>query len=208
MTLYQHLLNFRRPASEEALTAAFAGLAPHFIYGGYLQVGELYRIYIRTVEFYFHDERDIEGAVKDPIVYHRNGRIEGMNPPYFPLMCLHAHQSGMDITFENEGQQYRASALIREYSVFDMKAGGFLKLKQGKERDDRSTFLYDYVNGFSLSGCLSVKWVDDPHSPQNELLQGCRRNVFVYREGVKSRERDTRKWSFRLNDKDVWLPTI
>ena len=41
-------------------------------------------------------------------------------------MALHAHNSGIDITFENEKMKYRASALIREYEVFDIKSHNFL----------------------------------------------------------------------------------
>lgn len=206
MTLFEHLSLFKRPTSEKDLTKAFQELAPHFIYGGYIAVDDAYQIYIRTVEFYFHDESDAKNAIKDPIVYHRNNRIKGLNPPYFPLMSLHTHQSGIDITFENEEQQYRASALIREFSVFDRKTHQFLKFN-GKERDDRSTFLYDFLNGFSLHEVSTIVWVDNPHTPQRELKSGTRKNVFVYKEGIKTKEHDKRMWCFKLNE-DIWLPTI
>lgn len=55
MTLFEHLSNFKRHSSEEKLTAAFEKLAPHFIYGGYIKVNDAYRVYIRTIEFYYHD---------------------------------------------------------------------------------------------------------------------------------------------------------
>lgn len=72
MTLFEHLSNFKRHSSEEKLTAAFEKLAPHFIYGGYIKVNDAYRVYIRTIEFYYHDESDKPDAIKDPIMYHRN----------------------------------------------------------------------------------------------------------------------------------------
>lgn len=60
--------------------------------------------YIRTVEFYFHSEKP--NGIHDPIVYHRNIRdLEGNlmeKVPYFPIMSLHAHSSGYDITFESK----------------------------------------------------------------------------------------------------------
>ena len=51
MTLFEKLSEFKPCSSEEELTAAFAQLAPHFIYGGYIKVNDAYRVYIRTVEF-------------------------------------------------------------------------------------------------------------------------------------------------------------
>ena len=58
--------------SDSELNAVFGKLAPAFLYGGYIQVRNDYKIYIRTVEFYFHSEK--ENGVHDPIVYHRNKR--------------------------------------------------------------------------------------------------------------------------------------
>ena len=71
MTLFESLSNFERPGSEAELAACFKELALHFIYGGYINVNNRYRIYIRTVEFYFHDERNSPDAIKDPIVRKR-----------------------------------------------------------------------------------------------------------------------------------------
>ena len=106
----------------------FESLAGHMLYGGYINVRDEYRIYIRTVEFYFHSEQE---GIHDPIVYHRNGRgLEEV--PYFPLMTLNAHNSGFDITFESEKSQYRASALIRSYEVIN-KNGQYLKWIINKE---------------------------------------------------------------------------
>lgn len=204
MKLYDYLSLFKRPISEEELTTNFAQLAPHFIYGGYINVNDTYKIYIRTVEFYFHDEHDTADAIKDPIVYHRNPSQCQYDIPYFPLMSLNAHISGIDITFENEEQRYRASALIREFSVFDIKANRFLPLKKDG-RDDRSTFLYEYLNGFTLNGSASIKWIDAEHTPTKPLIQSTRRGVFEYRDGEKTKEHDKRQWSFKLNE-DIWLP--
>ena len=63
------------------------------------------------------------------------------NPPYFPIMSLHAHMSGFDITFESEEGKYRASALIRKYSVYKNVYTG----KKWKEEKG----LYDYEWSFS-----------------------------------------------------------
>lgn len=202
MTLYEHLSNFKRHSSEEELTAAFAKLAPHFIYGGYIKVNDAYRVYIRTVEFYYHDESNKPYAIKDPIMYHRNSN-NNVNVPYFPIMTLNAHISGYDITFENREQEYRASALIREYSIYDCRLNDFLLLKN-KTRDDRSTYLYDYLNGFSLNGNPSIVWVDDEHYPQKQLIQSRRLRTDIVKDGKKTE--DTRQWRFKLNE-DIWLLT-
>lgn len=207
MTLYEHLSKFERYSSEEELTNAFLELAPHFIYGGYIKVSDIYRIYIRTVEFYYHDESEKSDAIKDPIMYHRNGNYEGtIILPYFPLMSLNAHESGYDITFENEEQCYRASALIREYSIYDCRFKNFILLKNGKIRDDRVTYLYEYLNGFSLNGKSNILWIDDEYEQKKPLLQGSRIRTVVIKDGKKTLEPDTRQWRFKLNE-DIWLPT-
>ena len=136
MTLVKFLSNFNGSSSEAELQKMFKNLAPVFLYGGYIQVRNEYRIYIRTVEFYFHSEK--HDGVHDPIVYHRDGR-DLERAPYFPPMTLHAHKSGYDITFESESGRYRASALIRSYEVktrdgkylkWDTKKGMFIETEK------------------------------------------------------------------------------
>lgn len=100
-------------------------------------------------------------------------------------MTLHSHWSGFDITFEKESGHYRASALIRQYVVLDLKKKQFVELKTsgksvialkkneeyppvGKVEfqndpviDKRSTYLQYFLNGFSLDGANSkVEWCD------------------------------------------------
>ena len=163
----------------------FETLTKKLIYGGYIRVRNEYAIFITTVEFYYHEE---DGMIKDPIVYHRNAMFEvqekNQEPrmievPYFPIMTFNAHQSGIDITFENEELKYRASALIREYVVYDINEGKFIELdtrnKESKPKsfvgviirndepkiDDRSSFLYYFLNAFSINGYEpNIQWVD------------------------------------------------
>lgn len=117
-TLKEKLVDFEKQiketTKEEDLQILFEKLAPAFLYGGYIQVREDFKVFIKTVEFYFHSEKP--DGVHDPIVYHRDGR--GLDKvPYFPIMTLHSHDSGFDITFESEAKKYRASVLIRAYEV-------------------------------------------------------------------------------------------
>ncbi len=201
------------------LTEKFEKLAKWFLYGGYISVGfqngkreveERYRIYITTVEFYFHCEEDSDYKIEDPIVYHQNKKAPtGIKElPYFPLMTLHAHASGYDITFENgeDGEKYRASALIRAF-----------KIGQKGNTIPQSTFLYDYLNGFPLLGETHIKWMDkagfDAENSE-EPIKRKRKNVYRYKMGddgryicdngryvLESEKRsvdylDNREWSF------------
>lgn len=186
MTLFEHLSDFKRYSSEKELTAAFQKLAPHFIYGGYIKVNNAYRVYIRSVEFYYHDESDKPDAIKDPIMYHRNHTSEETEEPYeepyLPLMSIYMHSSGFDITFENEELEYRASALIREYSIYDVEQKKFIRLtSKGSFRDERVSYLMYYLNGFPLNGKPGIVWVDEEHFPQFNLLQNARKGVYNYK---------------------------
>ena len=202
----------------------FEDIAMTILYDGYIQVRNDYRIYIKTVEFYIHPEEDspIRNTIDpDPIVYHRDYR-KGMFPcrklPYFPLMTLHAHVSGLDITFENENLKYRASALIRAYAIYDMSTKSFIetkkKYKEGEAPyDDRSTYLYDFINGFSLieGNKDNIMWIDKATDVPHNLKSSQRENVYRYKyeykrdreEEIKEKleEKDNRQWSFtRTND--------
>ena len=165
-------------------------LAPAFIYGGYIQVRNEFRVYIRTVEFYFHCEKKI--GIHDPIMYHRDGN--GLKDvPFFPLMTLHSHDSGFDITFESEAGKYRASALIRAYEVIRIQDGKsliwntrenkFVEAERDKEGCDtkdqkkveinryntQSTYLKKILNGFYIEKYCEnnrIVWVDDYQGKQ------------------------------------------
>ena len=201
-------VNAKTVSTEAELQNLFEKLAPTFLYGGYIQVRNDYKVYIRTVEFYFHSERP--NGIHDPIVYHRNGR-DLDNIPYFPIMTLHAHASGFDITFESESEKYRASALIRSYEVID-KNGHYLKWKRvddnksmfvvsdDYEYNKQSTFLYSLLNGFSLVDDNGIKWVDSSREQTKQIIEKPRQNVFQSNseweyepiKGMKCK----RKWSF------------
>ena len=191
-------------SNETELQSIFKELAPAFLYGGYIQIRDDYKVYIRTVEFYFHSEK--ADGIHDPIVYHRNGKdIE--NVPYFPLMTLNAHASGFDITFENEAGHYRASALIRSYEVknkaneyltWDKKNCKFVNTKE-YGYNKQSTFLYALLNGFPLGRENNIMWVNSPRESK-EVPGKPRQNVFqsesekVYKPIKGSRCK--REWSF------------
>ena len=68
MKLLETLTHFNGGSSVSELCEKFSEIASVFLYGGYIDVNNMYKIYIKTVEFYFHSEA--ENGVHDPIVYH------------------------------------------------------------------------------------------------------------------------------------------
>jgi hypothetical protein len=217
MKLFDKLKEFNANINGESnindIQNRFEELAPVFLYGGYINVHDDFNLYIRTVEFYFHSEKD--NGVHDPIVYHRNGR-DLEQTPYFPLMSLHAHNSGFDITFEKPGE-YRASALIRSYEVIDIrdKKNGNKYLKWDSDNNKfvesdnycfntQSTYLYALLNGFSLGQNNDIIWEDVPRVKTKDIKVKTRQNVlksksdFVYDKIIG--EKCTRNWSFTRED--------
>jgi hypothetical protein len=201
--------NINEVTNEIELQYLFEKLAPAFLYGGYIKVREDYRVYIKTVEFYFHSENG--NGIHDPIVYHRNGRyLEEV--PYFPLMFLHAHSSGFDITFESETGKYRASALIRsyeiknkegEYLIWNKNTSMFAKSKE-YGYNTQSTYLYTLLNGFALGSHNDIIWEDAPRDLK-KVTSKPRQNVFHYDENnggfIKTKKRCERKWSFTREER-------
>ena len=212
MNLEDRLYRFEGATNERDLQKCFHELAQAFLYGGYIQVRNDYRIYIRTVEFYFHSEK--KDGIHDPIVYHRNIRdIKGNileKVPYFPTMSLHAHSSGYDITFESEVGEYRSSALIRSYEVKDadekyllwnIEKGMFIK-SETYGFNTQSTYLYFLLNGFPLGISNDIKWVNSQRE-SSEPFANIRQNVFQSESEwkyIKTSSKCGRKWSFTRNE--------
>lgn len=202
------------------LEREFYKLALSLIYGGHIDLQYkkriVYKIYIDAVEFYMHCEgnrRKDELNVKDPIMYHRNnGKLGIKEVPYLPKMTLYAHSSGYDITFENSNSKYRASALIREYTITNAKDELIYRecTSKGKEgqykpilRDHRSTLLYDLLNGFSLTidNESSVLWIDGSIEYNMKLKVSSRNNVFISNDEDKYQKtdmKDLRPWQFNI----------
>ena len=142
------------------------------------------KIYPIAIELYYHEEG--EGRFKDPIMYHTKDRKawykdayfedRGIdNLPYYPIGSLNPHTSGIDITFENPKEQYRASFLIREYEV-EYETGKRLTVKN-------STDIYDdmLLNGICLDNADWIEWCDGTMLNDSDILRQWRRNVPDYR---------------------------
>lgn len=147
-----------------------------------------------VLELYYHEEKD--GGFRDPIMYHTDYRkrtekkadkktyfdLAGISSlPYYPIGSLNPHTSGIDVTFENAQEKYRASFLIREYKV---------EYEEGIERIVKnSTDIYDdlLLNGFSLENSDWIEWVDGPVEVK-AIKRDWRRNVPDYEKVSDSPE--------------------
>lgn len=196
-------------------------LAKFFLYGGYINVRDQYHIYIKTIEFYYHEE---EGVIKDPIMYHRNNYFIEGNIPYFAPLSFNSHDTGVDITFENEEKKIRASVLIRAYEVLDCNNGirlvwnptteQFQKYKDGDKIKYNTQCLYlkRIFNGFASEGIPNIIWVDDlsnlKNINDNDITpirrQGVYKSLDNKRYKANSGGKDEKEWGFR-REKEIIL---
>ncbi len=198
-----------RPKDDiHTLEDQFKLLAKKMLYGGHFEIIDnskgvvLRRVFLHTVEFYFHEEN---GGEKDPIVYHRN---KGENKPCaFPIGSLHTHVSGIDITFEAPDKSYRASALVRAFQIKNGTEETYAKIENPQKKTNptveyRSTYLYNYLfmDVAISNGGFTVKWVPDSR-PIGELHQGFRKNVKQFGPDEKiNGKQDTRPWAFSIEE--------
>lgn len=218
--LLSHIDEFYQ--SDEELTKRMEELAKVFLFKGYINVRNKYHIYLRTVEFYYHEE---DGKEKDPIMYHRdNYHIEG-KIPYFKPLSFNSHDTGVDITFENEEKHIRASVLIRAYEVWDCEKRCRLlwnsddqqfqtykmvsekckeKNKKTPEFNTQSMYVKKFLNGFTSSGEADITWVSVEYKDvigEKDITKKYRQGVFKStsndRYSYEKREADGRLWAFR-----------
>ena len=170
--LIEQLLEFQdsRRNKGVGLEQLFEKLAKYLLYGGHFHCSERYDLYITSVEFYYHEEiGDNDKRIVDPIMYHRNVKDKPV-VPYLNVGTLYPHWSGVDITFEDDILQYRASALIRSYRIVQLKPER-LELKES----DLSTYVYDYLfDGLSVDKKeTAINWIDD-----KVILSNCKVNAY------------------------------
>lgn len=171
--------------NEEQLTKKFEEIAKAAMYGGHFRVNGEFDIHINEVEFYFHSEDEEITSVHDWTMYHR-----GKDLPYFPIGSLHPHRSGVDVTFENEKEAYRASFLIRKYEIDGVVY-------------DKPSFLCEDLIGYT--GCIlgdgpKIEWINEETLDMENysLEENTRINLSAYDEkgNLKKGERDARPWRF------------
>lgn len=160
--------------NESNLAKQFSHLAEYFLYSGYLLINNKTQVYLRDIEFYYHEET---GSIKDPIMYHRNTQRKAVE--YFPLGLLNTHVSGIDITFENEQKQYRASMLIRGFNMIKGEA------TLPPQYDKYSTHIYEALfMQYSLLEGIHIEWIHQPTIPlhNDKIETAVRVNVCEYDE--------------------------
>ena len=162
-----------------SLTSQFEAIAKDVLLGGCFEINGVRRIYPLEIEFYYHEEG--ENGLKDPVMYHTADH-EGKMLDYYPLGSLNCHISGMDVTFENQEKQYRASFLIRKYRVCEYESGEWV---EKKECEKRSTYIYeDMFMNIPLFDGITVKWISgETVNLTKEIVRKQRINVAEYKRG-------------------------
>lgn len=166
ITLAQAIAAFDpKNADENTIQDQFWSIAEVALYGGYFLVNEETHIYPVEIEFYLYVEDTPKGSwQRDANMYHK-----GKGVPYFPKEgSLYPHRSGVDYTFENEEQKYRASFLIRLY-----------KYEVGGDVIKNPTYLWEDLFGYNtIAGKgLTIRWVDDPEDVEPVREQDTRINL-------------------------------
>ncbi len=192
--------------SEDIIGKCFMPCAKDILCGGYILVNGEFKIDIRSIELYYHEE---DGEIIDPIMYHTNLNMKNstiykrMNElPYFEFGSLNLHTSGIDVTFENPSEHYRASFLIREYRI--LTANQELSTAD-VPFDTHSTHLFDdmlYL-GVPADKPLDLKWVKDEFYRNCEIDELSRINVAQYKfeNGKYEKDEISQKEAEELDDK-------
>lgn len=179
--LFDTLKSFNaRNASEEAINKMLEEIAKDVLSSGYFEVNGATTIYPMDIEFYLYDEMDSSREwMRDAKMYHKGPKV-----PFFPVIgCFYPHESGVDVTFENQNEGYRASFLIRAY-----------KYEQNGEiiRNPRYLWedLFGYGSFFDDNG-LQIKWIDGPDNIDVQINNSSRLNL-----KDKNQQPDMKPWRF------------
>ncbi len=168
----------------KAIAEWFRPCAEKILCKGYFLVNGEYIIDLGAIELYYHEEED--GGIKDYIMYHTNAhsskskvyKLNNNSFPYFKFGSFNLHQSGVDVTFENEEKKYRASFLIRSYRVLKTEDGLYPE-NDNTEYDTHSTHIFDdmFYSGY---GNTEIVWI--PTDKKNRKLDDPieRTNVAYY----------------------------
>jgi len=188
-----------------AVADCFIDIAKYVLLNGYFLVNKTYIIDIGAIELYYHEEDTIgqdgkvvkRGQIKDHIMYHTDEHpsksvVFKLNNgyPYFKIGSFNLHQSGVDVTFENKAEKYRASFLIRSYRVFNKNEENKV-YDLSAPFDKCSTHIFDdmFYCGISYDATnkTSIEWME-LESYKKEGIECCpRTNVAEYRLNGKNK---------------------
>ena len=158
---YEEIADWFRPCAEQILC------------NGYFLINKKYVVDLGAIELYYHEE---EGEIKDPTMYHINEKptkssifkLNNGKYPYFKFGSFNLHQSGVDVTFENPTEKYRASFLIRSYRIIKVENGEYSQVVDNVKYDNHSTHIFDdmFYSGILLSDTkndkkTTIEWMDD-----------------------------------------------
>ena len=198
---------------DNVVAECFAPIAEYVLLNGYFLINNEYIIDIGAIELYYHEE---DGDIKDHIMYHTNehpskSKVYKLNNgfPYFKIGSLNPHQSGVDITFENDvnkEDKYRASFLIRSYRVLESEQD---LNNMDIPFDNCSTHIFDdmFYEGVSFDNenGKTIKWIELKSSKEKNIEKPLpRKNVAWYRKNgdkfEKVTESDYKADEIKYND--------
>lgn len=197
--LFETLQAFNlRNTTKETIQDEFMKIADIALNEGYFLVNKKKKIYPVEIEFYIYGEResdqDQEWMCDFNMLHRHYDKINRKNPvddkdnyvDYFPEECsLYPHKYGVDVTFEKESLQYRASFLIKKYRIDDPKG----------EIQEETTYLSEEMFGYAPFGKdglqLDIKWNDDPSIRTG--IQDPQPRIKFHK---KNNELDKKKWRF------------
>jgi len=176
-----------------AVAECFKPCAEDILCKGYFLINEKYIIDIGAIELYYHEDGE-DGNIKDYIMYHTNAHpyksrmfeiAEGY--PYYKFGSFNMHQSGLDITFENQEKKYRASFLIRSYRLLETENGKF-PISDNTKYDHCSTHIFDdmFYEGISFNN-TKIEWKKINNKGRNLDEPIFRINVPMYRKEGKGK---------------------
>ena len=183
-TLFEAMRDFNaRNADENTIQGMFAEIADAALSGGYFLVNNDTRIYPLDIEFYLYGERKGDAPwMKDKNMYHKGPKV-----PYIPVIgTFYPNESGVDVTFENEKEEYRASFLIRAY-----------KYEENGEVISTPRYLWEdlFSYGSFFGDGLHITWVDAPEGAVVPIDKKIRHNL---KDG--NGNPDTKLWRFYRSD--------
>ena len=185
----------------KAIAEWFRPCAEKILCNGYFLVNGEYIIDLGAIELYYHEEED--GGIKDYIMYHTNAhssksKVYKLNNycfPYFKFGSFNLHQSGVDVTFENEEKKYRASFLIRSYRVLKTEDGLYPE-NDNTEYDTHSTHIFDdmFYSGY---GNTEIVWIptdkkvgDVELCPRINVAEYCNKNGKYEKHEIKNNDNE------------------
>ena len=172
-----------RKANENTIQGMFAEIAVPALSGGYFLVNDDTKIYPVDIEFYLFGERKGDAPwMKDKNMYHKGPKV-----PYIPVIgTFYPNESGVDVTFENEKEEYRASFLIRA-----------CKYEEKGEVISTPRYLWEdlFSYGSFFGDGLHITWVDAPEDADVTIETDVRHNL---KDG--NGNPDTKPWRFHRSN--------